>query len=107
MKALHQKCLSLMGHILPSLKRPNNVEEITPDILLDAAHIRPRAMRCASRAFIKNDLDLPLTVKGILEEHPFVRQLRDAFRVDYQMPHITSLGNMPIEWFSQFGFTDP
>ncbi|ELR04028.1 hypothetical protein VC83_09247 [Pseudogymnoascus destructans] len=107
MRRLHETCPMLMDNLLPSSERHDIVEQSVLAPLADKMHLRPNATRCISRLFIRNQLDLPLNAKELNEDHYFTQQLREAFRVDYNMPHIASLGTQPIQWFSQFSFTDP
>ncbi|ELR04371.1 hypothetical protein GMDG_06740 [Pseudogymnoascus destructans 20631-21] len=70
-KALYHQCPMLAEHILPSSQWADTTEDDALDIKPDATHIHPRATHCVARAFVKNELDLPLQMRDVPEGHLF------------------------------------
>jgi hypothetical protein len=108
MQALRETCPVLTNHLLPLSEKQDIIEESSLDVLQpDSMHISPKATLCIPRSVVKNDLDLPLNSREFQEEHLFVQQLREAYGVDYDNPHITNLGGQPLQYFTRFSFLDP
>lgn len=108
MRTLHKACPILMNHLLPTSEKHDIVEESSLDVLQpDSSHLSPKATRCVPRSVVKNELDLPLHSNELQEELLFVQELREAYRVDYDDPHITSLGSRPLQYFTRFSFLNP
>ncbi|ELR05295.1 hypothetical protein GMDG_07278 [Pseudogymnoascus destructans 20631-21] len=105
---LHKTCPILTNHLLPSSEKWDIVEEASINVLQpDSSHISPKATLCVRREDVEKELDLPLWPEQLQEGLPFVQKLREAYRVDYEDPHITSLGSRPLQYFSRFSFIDP
>ncbi|OJD10182.1 hypothetical protein ACJ73_09905 [Blastomyces percursus] len=87
-----------------SLPQPEDLNENCLAIISTPRHTAPLVWNCYTARNVIHVLKRPLRLGKLHVVDPFLEGLRDAYREDYNMPHIIQLGGIPLQWCFEISF---